>query len=120
MLLRTGFFCHRNSAAWVQATAEPFIQAIVDLKVPKMAFGRVALLGDARFPAAASYGPPARSKAAGNALALAGCPAGGNADVLQALKKWEPEQLEYGENLYRSGVELGRRSQSAYPGSTPT
>src|SRR5882757_2284310 len=102
----------------VQATAEPFIQAIVDLKVPQMAFGRVALLGDAAFQPR-PHTAASTSKAAGNALALADA-LRGNAYVLQALKKWEPEQLEYGEYLYRRGVELGRRSQSAYPGSTPT
>ena len=33
----------------VQQTAEPFIQVIVDLEVPRMAFGRSCLIGDAAF-----------------------------------------------------------------------
>ena len=33
----------------VQRTAEPFIQVIVDLEVPRMAFGRTCLIGDAAF-----------------------------------------------------------------------
>jgi len=31
----------------VAATQEPFVQAILDLGVPQMTFGRVALVGDA-------------------------------------------------------------------------
>ena len=33
----------------VRRTAEPFIQVIVDLEVPRMAFGRSCLIGDAAF-----------------------------------------------------------------------
>jgi len=33
----------------VGATQEPFVQAILDLGVPQMTFGRVALIGDAAF-----------------------------------------------------------------------
>ena len=33
----------------IQRTAEPFIQVIVDLEVPRMAFGRSCLIGDAAF-----------------------------------------------------------------------
>ncbi len=33
----------------IQLTAEPFIQVIVDLQVPRMAFGRSCLIGDAAF-----------------------------------------------------------------------
>ena len=36
-------------AALVRATKEPFVQAILDLECPQMAFGRIALAGDASF-----------------------------------------------------------------------
>ena len=54
----------------VQQTPDPFIQAIVDVVVPRMAFDRVCLVGDAAFvlrphPAAAT------AKAAADAMALA-------------------------------------------------
>ena len=53
----------------IRSTREPFLQAIVDLVVPRMALGRVALVGDAavlpRPHTAASA-----SKAAADALAL--------------------------------------------------
>ncbi len=91
-------------------TAEPFIQPIYDLSVPRMAFGRVCLLGDAAFvprphPAASTY------KACANAVALGrGLRAHGR-DVAAALRHWEPTQMELGENLARLGQEQGNRSQ---------
>jgi len=61
---------HPSFVDLVQMTAEPFIQAIIDVVVTQMSFGRVCLLGDAAFvlrprPAAAT------AKAAQDAIALA-------------------------------------------------
>ena len=42
-------------AELVQRSAEPFVQVIVDLEVPQMAFGRSCLIGDAAFAAAAAH-----------------------------------------------------------------
>ena len=54
----------------VEATHEPFVQAILDLQVKQMVYGRAILLGDAAFvPRPHTAGSTA--KAAANALTLA-------------------------------------------------
>ena len=97
----------------IAATKEPFVQAILDLGVPNMAFDRVALVGDAAFiprpHTAASV-----SKAAANAIALADTLVEHDHDVLNALKAWEGEQLTLGMNLWKRGRDLGETSQFVY------
>ena len=93
----------------VQRTPDPFIQVIVDVVVPRMAFGRACLLGDAAFvlrphPAAAT------AKAAADATALAAALIGDPADPEAALRSWETCQLAYGRGLVEHGVALGRRT----------
>lgn len=98
----------------VIATIDPFIQTIVDLSVPKMAFERVCLLGDAAFvprPHTAS----GASKAATNAITLANSINTHKGDVIEALKRWEPSQLEIGNYLVQLGISLGNRSQLNHP-----
>src|SRR6266481_4680512 len=56
--------------ALVEHTGQPFVQAILDLSVTKMAFGRVCLLGDAAF-VPRPHTAASTSKAIGNALDLA-------------------------------------------------
>lgn len=94
----------------VQATAEPFVQTIHDLAVPRMAFGRVCLTGDAAF-VPRPHTAASTAKAAANALALADCLTATNGDVIEALRRWEPAQLDYGEQLRIQGQRLGNRSQ---------
>lgn len=53
----------------VAATTEPFVQAILDLGVPQMVFGRVALVADAGF-IPRPHTAASTSKAAANAIAL--------------------------------------------------
>ena len=97
------------------ATALPFIQPIYDLSAPRMAFGRVCLMGDAAFvprphPAASTYKGVMNAIGLGKSLSL-------NAhDVTAALRDWEPAQLELGENLARLGQEQGNRSQFSTSG----
>lgn len=90
----------------VEATAEPFAQAIRDLASDHMVAGRVIILGDAaaipRPHTAAST-----SKAAANALALAEELERSPDDIEAALARWEPAQVRYGEFLKRQGVETG-------------
>jgi 2-polyprenyl-6-methoxyphenol hydroxylase-like FAD-dependent oxidoreductase len=50
------------------------------------------------------------AKAAANALALAEC-LSATGDVVEALRRWEPDQLEMGERLREYGQRLGNRSQ---------
>ena len=102
----------------VAATREPFFQIIQDLAVPRMAFGRVALIGDAAF-VPRPHTAASTSKAAGNALGLV-AELRRRDDVPTALKAWEPDQIRIGFNLRRSGMALGQQSQSAYPADTPT
>jgi 2-polyprenyl-6-methoxyphenol hydroxylase-like FAD-dependent oxidoreductase len=95
-----------------EATPEPFIQPILDLAVPRMAFGRTCLVGDAAFV-------PRPHTAASTSKALAGAIALGEAlsnrrDILAALQDWEPSQLALGRELDAQGRYLGNRSQ--FPG----
>ena len=102
----------------VAATREPFFQTIQDLAVPRMAFGRVALVGDAAF-VPRPHTAASTSKAAGNALALVAA-LQRHADVPAALEAWEPGEIQVGFDLRRHGKALGERSQAAYPTDTPT
>ncbi|MDZ8261731.1 hypothetical protein [Nostoc sp. ChiQUE01b] len=52
----------------VAATKEPFVQAILDLGVPQMAFDRIVLVGDAAF-IPRPHTAASTSKAAANAIA---------------------------------------------------
>jgi len=97
----------------VAATQEPFVQAILDLGVPQMTFGRVALVGDAAF-IPRPHTAASTAKAAANAIALADALVEHNHDVIKALLAWEPTQLAYGKQLVASGQQLGRRSQFSY------
>jgi hypothetical protein len=54
----------------VEATASPFVQTIHDLAVPKMAFGRVCLTGDAAF-VPRPHTAASTAKAAADAVTLA-------------------------------------------------
>ena len=83
-----------------------------------MAFGRVALVGDAAF-VPRPHTAASSAKAAGNALALADALTTAQ-DVPEALTRWETEQLRIGQYLRQLGRELGNRSQNAYPADAPT
>jgi 2-polyprenyl-6-methoxyphenol hydroxylase-like FAD-dependent oxidoreductase len=102
-------FCPQFVELW-RATEKPFIQPILDLSVPRMVDGRVALLGDAAF-VPRPHTAASTAKAGANALALGralkACPN----DIDAALKEWEPGQLALGRHLERSGKALGNRSQ---------
>ena len=95
--------------ALVEATDELFLQPVVDLSVPQMAFGRIALLGDAAFvPRPHTAG--STMKAAHNGLALAAAVARADGDVPAALAAWEREQLQVGRQLERAGKQLAASS----------
>ncbi|WP_193196814.1 FAD binding domain-containing protein [Nostoc sp. MG11] len=97
----------------VRATQEPFVQAILDLGVPQMTFGRVALTGDAAF-IPRPHTAASTAKAAANAIALAEALVKHNHNVSKALKSWEPLQLAYGRQLMASCQQLGDRSQFSH------
>jgi 2-polyprenyl-6-methoxyphenol hydroxylase-like FAD-dependent oxidoreductase len=95
--------------ALVRATKEPFVQAILDLACPQMAFGRIALTGDTSF-IVRPHTAASTSKGVANAFALADQLADGT-DVPGALNNWERSELVRGRELIDLGRRLGNRSQ---------
>ena len=92
-------------AALVLATDQPFIQRVVDVEVPQMAFGRVCLIGDAAF-VARPHAAAGTAKAATDGWSLAHAVAGTGA-IGDELHGWEPGQLELGTSLVRRSALLG-------------
>jgi 2,6-dihydroxypyridine 3-monooxygenase len=95
--------------ALVRATSEPFLQVVVDLEVPRMAHGRICLIGDAAF-ALRPHVAVGTAKAADDARALAGALAE-TADVPEALRIWEPERLTLARSAAARSREVGERAQ---------
>lgn len=93
----------------VAATKEPFVQAILDLGVPQMAFNRIALVGDAAF-IPRPHTAASTSKAAANAIALVDALTD-HQDVPPAIASWQGDQLALGMRLWRQGQALGEQSQ---------
>jgi len=109
---------HPRLVGLVQGTPDPFIQISLDVVVPRMAFGRACLLGDAAFmlrPHAAA----ATAKAAADATTLAAALAADPGDPDAALRAWETRQLGHGRGLVDHGVALGKRSVERRDGSRP-
>lgn len=94
----------------VRACAAPFIQAMVDVEVPRMAFGRVCLIGDAAFTTRPHAGA-GTAKACADGWALAEAVVATAGDAVRALQLWEPEQLELGRGLVHRNRVAGDRSQ---------
>jgi 2,6-dihydroxypyridine 3-monooxygenase len=97
-------------AAMVSATVDPFVQAVFDIEVPRMAFGRACLIGDAAFalrPRAAAGTAKAAEDAWKLAEALEGC----EWDITLALKRRERPQLELGRQVLKRARAAGNRSQ---------
>lgn len=84
----------------------PFLQPIYDLESPRMAFGRVALVGDAAFVARPHVGGGV-AKAAGDAMALAEVLAASPDDVPAALRGFERDRLPVGRRIVARGRALG-------------
>ncbi len=97
------------AAELIDRTPEPYIQIVLDIAVRQMAFGRVALIGDAAF-AARPHAAAGTAKAAADAWALADALAV-EPDVPAALRAWEPGRLALGDDLLRRVSEMGARSQ---------
>jgi len=97
-------------AASVTRCRDPFVQAVFDVEVPRMAFGRVCLAGDAAFvirPHAAA----GTAKAAEDAFMLAEAMHATSRDVVEALRRWEPAQLDLGRRVLERARDIGDRSQ---------
>lgn len=94
----------------VGAIPEPFVQAVVDIEVPHMVWGRTCLIGDAAF-AVRPHAAAGTAKAAEDAwvLAQALVEAGGDVDI--ALRRWEDRQLSLGRALLARTRDIGDSSQ---------
>lgn len=87
------------------------IQAIFDLECPRVAFGRICLIGDAAF-VARPHLAAGQAKACADAWALRDSVAGHAGDVEAALSAWEPGQLNLGRRVVRRSRQMGKLSQS--------
>lgn len=90
----------------VRRARRPFFQPIHDVESAHIAFGRVALLGDAAFVARPHCGMGV-TKAAGDAMALAACLQAASNDVPGALAAYEVQRLRFGAAVVAHGRELG-------------
>ena len=98
-------------AELVQRSAEPFVQVIVDLGVPRIAFGRTCLIGDAAFALRPHIGA-GTAKAAEDSWQL------GNAllhtsgwQIPGRLKGWEAKQLPTARRAMQRARAVGRSLQ---------
>lgn len=99
---------------------QPLLQAISDLDVPRMVFGRVVLLGDAAF-VARPHVAAGITKAALDAVALAdalegvpdGAPDGAPDDFTAALAEYETKRLAFGQALVDHSRRLGAAALAA-------
>jgi 2-polyprenyl-6-methoxyphenol hydroxylase-like FAD-dependent oxidoreductase len=90
----------------IKATSEPLFQPIYDLQSVELAFGRVALLGDAAFVARPHVGLGV-TKAAGDAALLADALAAQAGDVPGALQTYAGKRLEFGKAIVAHARLLG-------------
>jgi len=98
-------------AELVQRSTEPFIQVIVDLEVPRMAFGRTCLIGDAAFALRPHIGV-GTAKAADDAWQLGKALLGATASyVPDRLKAWETQQLSVARRAMQRTRAAGQRLQ---------
>jgi 2,6-dihydroxypyridine 3-monooxygenase len=101
-------------AELVRRSAEPFIQVIVDLEVPRMAFGRTCLLGDAAFALRPHIGA-GTAKAADDAWQLGNALLGATGrHVPLRLKGWEAQQLPVGRRAMQRARAAGRSLQAEH------
>ena len=97
-------------AEMVLATTQPFLQAVMDCEVDRMAFGRICLIGDAAF-VARPHAAAGTAKAAEDGWQLAQAIQASAGEVVSALQRWEPAQLALGRTILDRTREAGRRAQ---------
>lgn len=96
--------------AMIGLCEQPFLQPIYDLTAPQMAFGRVAILGDAAFVARPHVGAGV-AKAAEDALALADA-LDRNTGVEAALKQFDAARQPVGTKIIARARHLGAYVQA--------
>jgi 2-polyprenyl-6-methoxyphenol hydroxylase-like FAD-dependent oxidoreductase len=89
----------------IRLVDRPMLQAIYDIEAPHMAFGRVALIGDAAFVARPHVGAGV-AKAAQDALALMRA-LDDASDIALALQRMEATQEPFGRRVIARARELG-------------
>jgi 2-polyprenyl-6-methoxyphenol hydroxylase-like FAD-dependent oxidoreductase len=95
----------------VERVEQPILQPIYDLESQAIAFGRVAILGDAAFVARPHVGGGV-AKAAGDAQALVNALSAEN-DVPVALRRYESERLPAGRLMVQRARHLGAYLQAS-------
>jgi 2-polyprenyl-6-methoxyphenol hydroxylase-like FAD-dependent oxidoreductase len=96
----------------VRLTEQPFLQPIYDLETPQMAFGRVALIGDAAFVARPHVGAGV-AKAAQDGMALVRALADGD-EMDAALLRFEAERIPIGRRIIQRARHLGAYLQTRF------
>ncbi|MCQ3804539.1 MAG: FAD-dependent monooxygenase [bacterium] len=102
----------------VDGAEDLFIQVIFDVASPRMARGRVCVIGDAAF-AVRPHAAAGTAKACDDAFALRDSLAEKQGNVTAALRHWEPGRLEVGRNLIARSRWIGETYQvrcDAIPG----
>ena len=94
----------------VRLIDEPILQPIYDLETPSMAFGRVAIMGDAAF-VARPHVAAGVAKAADDAMALVTA-LGAQRDVAEALRMFEAARLPVGSRIIQRARHLGAYLQA--------
>jgi 2-polyprenyl-6-methoxyphenol hydroxylase-like FAD-dependent oxidoreductase len=93
----------------VRMIDEPILQPIYDLETPRMAFGRVAIIGDAAF-VARPHVAAGVAKAADDAAALVAALEAG--EVAPALRRFETVRLPVGQRIIERARHLGAYLQA--------
>lgn len=89
----------------VMLAPQPFLQTIYDFETPQMAFGRVAIVGDAAF-VARPHVAAGVAKAAEDTMALADCLTRTD-DVAAGLRAFEHARIGTGRRIVQRGRALG-------------
>ncbi len=90
----------------MNSTAQIILQPIFDLESPRIAFGQVALVGDAAF-VARPHVASGVMKAAIDAESLADALAAGGGDIPGALARYDGVRQPYGAALVARGRHIG-------------
>lgn len=91
-------------------SSEPFVQVAFGIAVPRMAFERVCLIGDAAF-AIRPHAAAGTAKVAADGWQLAAAMRAERGDVIAALRRWKPHQLTLGHTVMSRSREIGSRAQ---------
>jgi 2-polyprenyl-6-methoxyphenol hydroxylase-like FAD-dependent oxidoreductase len=94
----------------VSLAPQPFLQPIYDVETLKMAFGRVAMIGDAAF-LARPHVAAGVTKAAEDAAALVAA-LRSESNIVRALKNFERARMNMGRRINERGRELGSYLES--------